>query len=209
MVEYSYVSVEGESHDSFAEKKSRFIGYIKDIESEEEAQEYIAHVKKLHRDSSHCVFAYVLRDGQTRRYSDDGEPQGTAGIPTLDVITREGLVDVCIVGVRYFGGILLGAGGLVRAYSHTAKLAVDSAQRKNMYMTSRLCATVPYTMFGKISSELPKLGVKIETPIFSDTVSLNLVMKKENRDKTIDFLTDVCSGNARIEDLGDDYSRWE
>ena len=108
-----YLTIEGFAQDEFVEKKSRFIGYAKHVETEEEAVSFINEMKQKHWDATHNVYAYVLRNGQIRRYSDDGEPQGTAGIPTLDVILKEGIVDVCVVVTRYFGGILLGGGGLV------------------------------------------------------------------------------------------------
>ena len=98
-----YLTIEGFAEDEFVEKKSRFIGYAKHVETEEEAVSFINEMKQKHWDATHNVYAYVLRDGQTRRYSDDGEPQGTAGIPTLDVILKEGVVDVCVVVTRYFG----------------------------------------------------------------------------------------------------------
>ena len=208
MPQHNYMTVAGESSDCFIEKKSRFIGYITPVESEAAAQAYIQALRKKHWDASHCVSAYVLKSGQVRRYSDDGEPQGTAGMPTLDVIVREGLVDVCIVVVRYFGGTLLGAGGLVRAYAHTAKLAVDAATRLHMCKTCHLQATVAYTLFGKISNELPKMSVRMESPLFSDTVTLDLRMRAEGAEKVIDFLTEVSGGSATITVLPEEFCNW-
>ena len=102
------------AEDSFIEKKSEFISYVKRVESEDEAKEFIASIKKKHADATHNCYAYILKGTEIARFSDDGEPQGTAGMPILEVIKREGLVGVCVVVTRYFGGILLGAGGLVR-----------------------------------------------------------------------------------------------
>ena len=114
----------------FVEKKSRFIGHICPVTTQEEANEFIRQKKSEYWDATHNVYAYVLREGQTRRYSDDGEPQGTAGIPTLDVLLKEDLTDCVVVVTRYFGGTLLGTGGLVRAYSHGSKIAhANSATR--------------------------------------------------------------------------------
>lgn len=107
-----YKTVRAESQDEFVERKSRFIGYIAPVKTEKEAQDFIVKISKQHFDATHNVYAYVLRDGMTRRYSDNGEPQGTAGVPVLDVLLKEGLTDVCVVVTRYFGGIMLGAGGL-------------------------------------------------------------------------------------------------
>ena len=132
-----YRTILNEASDEFIERKSRFIGYIKPVTTQEDAVSFINEIKSKHWDATHNVYAYILRDGQIRRYSDDGEPQGTAGIPVLDVLQKEGLTDCVVVVTRYFGGILLGGGGLVRAYSHAAKLAVDAAGVIKMSMCVR------------------------------------------------------------------------
>lgn len=118
-----YVTIYAPAEDEFVERKSRFIGAIAPVQTEEEAQAWIAQVRQQHRDATHNTYAYILRNG-IKRYSDDGEPQGTAGVPMLDCIEKEGLVDVAVVVTRYFGGILLGAGGLVRAYSHLSLIHI-------------------------------------------------------------------------------------
>ena len=114
-----YKTVRKNAQDQFVEKRSRFIGYACPVQTEQEALDFITSKKSEHWDASHNVYAYILRDG-TMRFSDDGEPQGTAGMPVLDVLRKSGVTDVVTVATRYFGGILLGGGGLVRAYSHTA-----------------------------------------------------------------------------------------
>ncbi|MDE6746466.1 MAG: YigZ family protein, partial [Oscillospiraceae bacterium] len=124
-----YSTVRGSADASFTEKKSEFIGHIRHVETEEEAVDFINEIRASHRKAKHNVYAYILREGNTSRYSDDSEPQGTAGVPVLEVLRKEGLTDVCCVVTRYFGGILLGGGGLVRAYSHSAKIAVDASER--------------------------------------------------------------------------------
>ena len=118
-----YKTVEKENNDEFIEKKSRFIGYIKPVKTQEEAVEFINSIKSRHWDATHNVYAYVLRENNIQRYSDDGEPSGTAGVPVLDVLLKNELVDVCVVVTRYFGGTMLGAGGLVCASS---MLCVDT-----------------------------------------------------------------------------------
>ena len=115
MAQSGYKTIRGFGTDEFVERKSRFIGSIQPVSTEEEAVAFIQSVKERHREANHNVYAYVLREGQIRRYSDDGEPQGTGGVPVLEVLLKEGLVDCCVVVTRYFGGVLLGAGGLVRA----------------------------------------------------------------------------------------------
>jgi len=133
-----YRTIKYEADDSFVERRSRFIGYAKPVTTNEEAVAFINEIKAKHWDATHNVYAYVLRDGQIRRYSDDGEPQGTAGIPVLDVLLKENLTDLVVVVTRYFGGVLLGAGGLVRAYSHGAKIAVVAAKMINMTLAALL-----------------------------------------------------------------------
>ena len=122
----AYRTVRHRASAEFIERKSRFIGHICPVQTQEEAVAFIQEQKSKYWDATHNVYAYVLREGQTRRYSDDGEPQGTAGIPVLDVLLKEELTDCVVVATRYFGGILLGTGGLVRAYGHTSKIAVDA-----------------------------------------------------------------------------------
>ena len=164
-----YITIKAPAQDEFVEKKSRFIGYISPVRTPEEAAEFIAEIKALHREATHNVSAWRLRDGQ-KRYSDDGEPQGTAGIPVLDVIEKEGLVDVCIVATRYFGGILLGGGGLVRAYSHTAKLAVDAAQKLAMLECRELSVSLDYSLYGRLSYILPEYEIKVLSSDFGEKI---------------------------------------
>ena len=122
-----YTTIEREAVAEFEEKKSIFIGHALPVRTEDEAAAFVKELKNKYRDATHNVYAYVLGDGTVQRYSDDGEPQGTAGMPVLDVIRKSGCTDTAVVVTRYFGGTLLGAGGLVRAYSHAAKLALDEA----------------------------------------------------------------------------------
>ena len=119
-----YKTVQKSSNDEFVEKRSRFIGYCTPVKSEQEAVDFINAKRSEHWNATHNVYAYSLREGNIKRYSDDGEPSGTAGMPVLEVITNNDVFDVCIVVTRYFGGVLLGTGGLVRAYSKGAKLAL-------------------------------------------------------------------------------------
>ena len=121
MTEYRTVKAFGSAE--FTEKRSRFIGWCQPVQTQEEAVAFVENIRSRHWDATHNVYAYRLRDGQLQRYSDDGEPQGTAGMPVLDVLQKSNLVDVVVVATRYFGGILLGGGGLVRAYSHTSSIA--------------------------------------------------------------------------------------
>lgn len=117
-----YTTLAGYGEDEFVEKRSRFIGYAAPVSTEAEAVAFVNSIRERHREATHNVYAYILREGQIKRYSDDGEPQGTAGIPVLDVLQKAGIVDAVVVVTRYFGGTLLGAGGLVRAYTEGAAI---------------------------------------------------------------------------------------
>ena len=171
-----YLTVAKETEDEFTVKHSRFIGYIKPVTTQEEAVEFINSKKSKHWDATHNVYAYILRDGQIRRYSDDGEPQGTAGIPVLDVLQKEGLTDCVVVVTRYFGGILLGGGGLVRAYSHAAKLAVDAGGVIKMSMCVRAECECDYGYYGRLASLIPECGGTIENSEFTENVKVTFTM---------------------------------
>lgn len=175
----SYKTVRKASSDTFTEKKSKFIGHICPVTTQEQAMAFIQEKKSEFWDATHNVYAYVLRDGQLRRYSDDGEPQGTAGMPVLDVLLKENLVDCCVVVTRYFGGILLGTGGLVRAYSHGSKIAVEAGGIVTMAMCSRLQICCDYTFYGRLSSLIPEMGGIVEQTEYADTVTVYCKMPSQ------------------------------
>lgn len=193
-----YRTVEWKSEDSFIEKKSEFIGQICHVETSEEAIDFINSVKAAHRKARHNVYAYILREGNTSRYSDDGEPQGTGGVPVLDVLQKEGLTDVCVVVTRYFGGILLGGGGLVRAYSHACKLAVDSAKKKNMCLCSCLTVACDYAAYGKLTYVFPEFEVKTVSEDFADGVTLDILVKAKYAEDLKAKLIDIANGRITI-----------
>ena len=203
-----YRTVAAEAEAEFIEKRSRFIGHIAPVYSEEEAADYVAQMRQRYWDASHNVYAYILRTGQIRRYSDDSEPQGTAGIPTLEVISREQLTDVVVVVTRYFGGTLLGAGGLVRAYSHAAKLAVDAAQVLDMQPCTELRLELDYAQYGKISYLLPQFGAKVLDSDFGAAIQLRVLMHTEETGRFFAQLREATSDTVvpqvtaeRYEDL--------
>lgn len=193
-----YSTVRGFAKDSFIEKRSEFIGYITHVETNEAAVEFINSIRAEHRKATHNVYAYILREGNTARYSDDGEPQGTAGVPVLDVLQKEGLTDICCVVTRYFGGILLGGGGLVRAYSHSAKIAVDAAERLIMCRSYPVKVTMDYDLYSKINYILPDFEVKILDTDFGADVTISLLVKKEFAKPLSDKLIDVSNGRITI-----------
>ena len=169
-----YVTIAQRAEDDFFERKSQFIGYIAPVSSEEEALAFLAEIRAKHRDARHNCFAYILQNG-VKRASDDGEPQGTAGVPIMEVVEREGLTDVIVVLTRYFGGILLGAGGLVRAYAHAAKLAVDAAQRKVMSPAVLVEMQMDYNQYGRINNVLSKYTAIVQDTAFTDMVTMRIL----------------------------------
>lgn len=194
----NYTTIKGFAKDSFIEKKSEFIGYISPVKTNEEAVEFINRIKSENRKAKHNVYAYILRDNNITRYSDDGEPQGTAGMPVLDVLLKENLTDVCVVVTRYFGGILLGGGGLVRAYSHACKLAVDSAVKMEMYECFEVTLKFNYSLYGKIEYSLNEFDIKMISDEFSDIVTLNLLVKADMYQRLEEKLNDITNGKISI-----------
>jgi len=176
----SYFTVENETNTEYEIKRSRFIGYIKPVKTKDEAESFVASVKQKHWDARHNVFAYKIREGNFKRYSDDGEPQGTAGVPVLDVIEKNSLTDVCIVVTRYFGGILLGGGGLVRAYSHTASLAVEEGNKIEMSLCTCFTLECDYSFFGKVNSLIEENGGIIENTEYLDLVKVSGYIPQES-----------------------------
>lgn len=203
-----YSTINGSAEASFTERKSEFIGYIKHVETGDEAVDFINGIRGKHRKATHNVYAYILREGNTSRYSDDGEPQGTAGVPVLDVLMKEGLTDVCCVVTRYFGGILLGGGGLVRAYSHSAKIAVDAAERRIMCRCVPVNITVDYNLYGKIGYVIPEFEVKILDTLFTEDVTIKLLVKSEALGKLKEKLTDIAGGNITFEQSDECYENF-
>ena len=188
-----YTTVECEGVAEFEEKKSVFIGHCARVTNEEDAAAYVKQLKKQYADARHNVWAYLLRGGIVARYSDDGEPQGTAGVPVLDVIRKSGAEDVCVVVTRYFGGILLGAGGLVRAYSHTASLALAQAHIITYEKYDELTLSCSYSDYQKLSAELPKYGAVVDSTDFADDVVLKFALKQG---QTADLLAKVQEMSA-------------
>ena len=172
----SYRTVKQETSAEFIEKRSKFIGYIKPVQTEEEAIAFIQSIKSKHWDATHNVYAYSLREGQTRRYSDDGEPQGTAGMPVLDVLLKAGLADCAVMVIRYFGGTLLGTGGLVRAYSHSASLAVGAAKPVEMRPCVRLILRCDYARVGMAEPLILSCGGILDGTAYAEDVTLRFHM---------------------------------
>lgn len=200
-----YKTILNQASDEFIERKSRFIGYIKPVTTQEEAVSFINEIKSKHWDATHNVYAYVLREGQVRRYSDDGEPQGTAGIPVLDVLLKENVTDCVVVATRYFGGTLLGAGGLVRAYSHTAKIAVDAGQVITMKLCKVLKVTCDYNFYGRLNSFIPEMGGVIDDTRFADNVTVTFKLPVDDVATFDAKLVDMSFGRFHTEEIGEEF----
>lgn len=199
-----YKTVEGRAEARFEEKRSEFIGYLSHVESDEEACAFIEEIRSMHRKARHNCYAYILNDGGAR-HSDDGEPQGTAGVPIYEVLQKEGLSGVCCVVTRYFGGILLGAGGLVRAYTRAAAEAVAAAKIKEMASAVKAEIRTDYSMYGKLAKIFGELCVITADEKFEDNVKITVYVKEQFAEELREKLTDACNGNVEFEMLGNEY----
>lgn len=191
--------------DSFIEKKSEFISYVKRIENEDEAKAFIKEISTKHSDATHNCYAYILKDTEVARFSDDGEPSGTAGMPMLEAIKREGLSGVCVVVTRYFGGILLGAGGLVRAYAKAAKIGIDVAGIAEFVPYVCFEAKVSYSDYEKLTREMHKYEVNCTDTVFEADVMLTMNAKSENYEKFSAFVSDYTGGKVICTVIGETF----
>ena len=200
-----YITVEHRYDEEYIINKSRFIGYACPVTTQEQAVDFVNEIRKRHPDATHNVYAYQIRTPEYSRYSDDGEPQGTAGVPVLDVIKKNGLTDVCVVVTRYFGGILLGAGGLVRAYSHSAKIAVEGANIIRMSPCTVLRVVCDYGFYGRLSILVPEAGGIIENTDFGENVTMEFRLVSTQVDKFISDLTEASFGKVFAEKIGEKF----
>lgn len=183
------------------EKKSRFIGHIFNIESEDEANQILASIKKKYWDARHNCYAYVLGDkSEIQRFSDDGEPSGTAGKPILEVLNGEGLTNCLCVVTRYFGGVLLGTGGLVRAYSLATKEGISNSEYGELINGIHCYVDTDYNMLGKIQYIAAEMNVNIINTEYSDNVEMELSMSTDQRDTFVKKLSDISAGQLVLRD---------
>ncbi len=194
-----------DSETEFTEKRSRFIGRVFRAESESEARERIEQVRKQHHDARHNCWCYVIHEGGVVRYSDDGEPQGTAGQPMLNVFQREGVENVVCVVTRYFGGVLLGAGGLTRAYAKSAKDALDAAGVARMSLWTRCRVACPYALFERLGRTVAALDGVIESAEYGAEISVTLRFPKDGGARFADALTELSLGTLEAEPLGEEF----
>lgn len=200
-----YKTVLENASNEFVEKRSRFIGYCKPVKTEQEAIDFINEKRSEHWNATHNVYAYSLRDGNIKRYSDDGEPSGTAGMPVLDVIVKNEIFDVVVVVTRYFGGVLLGTGGLVRAYSHGSKIAVEAAKpviMQNCLVCEARCA---YNQYGKVSSLIIGVGAAVDDTVYESDVLVKFHIKPDLLGTLNKKLADATSGEVTVEQKDEQY----
>ena len=198
MAELSYTTLAGYGTDTYEEKKSVFIGEATAVTTEAEALAFLSSVKAKYPDARHHVYAYLLREGAKNRYSDDHEPQGTAGIPVLDVLRKGGVTDAVIVVTRYFGGTLLGAGGLVRAYTAAAAGAVRAAKTLTYRTYRPFTLAVNYTDYNKLLPELARDGLRVLDTAFAEGVTLSLTIPAEAYEGFVSFVTEALAVRAVV-----------
>ena len=189
----------------FTVQRSRFIAYVEAVHDEEEARAFLAKIRKEHYDARHCCSAWVLgADGSKQKSSDDGEPGGTAGMPILDVIKKRGLTDTMVVVVRYFGGIKLGAGGLVRAYSHAASIGLDAATLARRVLLRRIIVTVDYATLSAVEHWARQKNLRTGEAIYAENVVIPLLVEPDAWEEARKELTDLTAGTATFEDGGEE-----
>ena len=194
----------GEGNSEYIEKKSRFLGLVLPVTTEAEARAQLEAVKKREYDARHNCWAYVLHTGQ-KRYSDDGEPQGTAGQPILNVLEREGVQDVLCVVTRYFGGILLGAGGLTRAYSRSARDALAAAGAAEMGLWATADIPCPYALFERVRGEVTALGGTVDEAEYGADIRLRVSLPAQTAETLRARLTELSAGGIAMTVTAEEY----
>ena len=205
-----YKTVIGRGTDEFTEKRSRFVGNAAPCESAEEALAFLDEIKNRYKDVSHHCYGYIIGENKgVIRYSDAGEPQGTAGMPIIDVMNKNDVTNCCIVVTRWFGGILLGAGGLTRAYSHAASIAVAAAGVGVMHPTCRLLVDVPYPMLSKFEYYLKTAPAEVEDKSFTDIITFTLLVKQSDEERLNAEITQLSDGKLSTVRFDEFFKPWE
>ncbi len=200
-----YTTIKTEASSRYEEKRSVFIGYAKSVKTEEEAALYIKSIKAKHHDARHNVSAYLLAGG-VMRYSDDGEPQGSAGVPVLECIKKAGVTDACIVVTRYFGGILLGTGGLARAYTKAAASALSAAGVVTYEAYTVMKLVCSYSDYQRVLFELSGAGALLDGTDYAEGVTVRFAVKKAMAESVTQNLTNICEGKNKPEITGERYN---
>ncbi len=192
----SYKTVSDITESVIVEKKSKFIASVFPVDNEKQALEYLASVKSKYPDATHHVYAYIIDENNIFRYTDDGEPSGTAGMPVLDVLRKEGLVDVLVVVTRYFGGTLLGTGGLVHAYGTSAKEGVLKSEIITRCLCNVVSVTVDYSLSGKIQYEIASQNYILDDTVYDENVTFFICVTPDKTEKLIDDITNITNAQA-------------
>lgn len=191
-----YKTVKSPAREQITEKKSKFIASVMPCQTEEEALEFLARIKKEFSDATHNVYAYVIDENQIFRYSDDGEPSQTAGMPVLDAIRKEGIVDVCVVVTRYFGGTLLGTGGLVHAYSSSAQAGLKKAGIIKRILCNVISIKTDYNLSGKLQHKIAEENLILEDIIYSEDVTFIISVPLEKCENVLEMIVDITNAKA-------------
>ncbi len=206
----SYITVREEASDEVVITKSRFIGYAAPCETEEDALAFLRRIKEMYRDARHHCYAYVIGlNAGVMRYSDDGEPGGTAGLPIMDVLKNAGAVNCCVVVVRYFGGVLLGTGGLVRAYTQGCKIALEAAGLVRMELSVVLRCRASYPLWNSVQYALQKLPVQLGETVYAEDVAFDLIVRKKDAEATVLQLRNLSDGKITCEPGSEEYKAWD
>ena len=204
----NYKTVDHRGSSEIEIKKSVFIGNAAPVSTEEEAIAFISEIKKTYPDARHNVYAYLLRENSAMRYSDDHEPQGSAGMPVLDVIRKSGITDVVVTVTRYFGGTLLGVGGLVRAYTDAAAEAVAAATPVEIILSAVISITCSYSDYQRILPKLDLFDGRVLDTVFDADVTIRVTFPYEDVSAVTEKLTDDTAGRAVISVLASEYKKW-
>ena len=209
MADAPYKTLKQRADDQFIVNKSRFIGYAAPCQSEEEALAFLKQIREKHKDATHNCYAYIIgRNMGIMRYNDDGEPGGTAGMPIIETMKKVGVTDCCVVVTRYFGGILLGAGGLVRAYRKGCVVALNAAQVVNMIPSTRFLMEVPYPMWDKVRYAMKDMPLQMEDTAFATAVEATVLVRTEDLESVQMKLTQVTDAKAEFLTVDESFYPW-
>ena len=185
-------------------KKSVFIAHVKHVETEESARNFVQEIKKKYFDATHNCSAWILGEtGDKQKSNDDGEPGGTAGNPILDAIKKNELTNIAVVVTRYFGGIKLGAGGLIRAYSHTAALGIDASKIVQMTTFKKISVTIEYPLLAQVENFLRNKNIRVENSEYAVDVTINILLEPAEVENFLADLTELTAANFLAEDFGE------
>jgi uncharacterized YigZ family protein len=199
-----YKTIAAEARAEYVEKRSKFIATVQPVLTESEAMEFIARIRGEFHDARHNVFSYLIKDGE-ERFSDDGEPQGTGGLPVLEVLRRREIVNAAVVVTRYFGGILLGAPGLVRAYAHAAALALDASAVVTMRHCDIIEFSCGYELYSRVDGLVRSFGGQVKDRDFNSNVILKVFIPKQNTKGFKKAITEMSAGTVETNQIGDTY----